>query len=122
MNRNAYSLLMVATIVATVGTILTLIPWPSASYENVLGYRSLCTFSPAATLYCAAIAGTCCVLRASLVKRKAMAGKAVFKTAGIAVVAVLYLAGLATTIWFVNVKSQYTDGTTAPTVSVPPHD
>ena len=120
MNTRAYAALLILTIVATVGGILTLIPWQGASYENVLGYRSLCTFAPAATLYCFAIAGASCIVRASLVKRRALFGKPVFKTPAVAVVAVFLVLALAATGWFISVKRQYTDGTTTPTVSVRP--
>lgn len=118
MNMKAYGGLLILTIAAAVGGVLTLIPAAGASYENVLGYRSLCTFAPAATLYCFAIAGASCVVRASLVKRKAQFGKPVFRAPAIVVVAVTLVLALAATGWFVTVKRQYTDGTTTPTVSL----
>lgn len=118
MNKRLYTVLLVVTIAATVGGVLTLIPWPQASYPNILGYRSLCTFAPAATLYCFAIAGVSCVFRASLVKRKAYAGKPVVKALPIVVVTLLFATAIASTIWFGLVKSQYFDGSSGPTVTV----
>lgn len=117
MNTKSYSILLVVTIVATVGGVLTLIPSAAASYPNVLGYRSLCTFAPAATLYCFAIAGASCVVRASLVKRKALYGKPVVKPAAVAVVSAVLVLAVAATVWFVAVKSTYTDGQSAPTAT-----
>lgn len=118
MNKKLYGVLLILTIVATVGGILTLIPWPSASYPNVLGYRSLCTFAPAATFFCFAIAGTSCVIRASLVKRRAIAGRAVVRAAPVVVVALLYFTAIGFTVWFGLVKSTYTDGASGATVTM----
>jgi xanthine/uracil permease len=50
--------------VFTIGAILTLIPNSQASWPNLLGYRSLCTFAPIATLACCFLAGLTCVIRA----------------------------------------------------------
>ena len=104
----AYGALIALSFLATIGGILTLIPNAAASYPNILGYRSLCTFTPAATFFCFGIAGTSCVVRASLVKRAAMAGKPVFRKPAVAVVAIILALGIASTVWFVSVKSQYT--------------
>ena len=116
MNTRLYAVLLVITVGCTVAGILTLIPAPGASYPNVLGYRSLCTFAPAATLYCFLAAGVTCMLRASLVKRASYSGgKPVFKAVPIVVLASLLALALASTFWFVSVKSEYTDATTAVT-------
>jgi hypothetical protein len=48
----------------TLAAIGTLIPWPNASWENILGYKSLCTFSPIATALCSLLAGATCAIRA----------------------------------------------------------
>lgn len=117
MNARNYAILLVVSVVATVGGILTLIPAAGASYPNVLGYRSLCTFAPAATLYCFAIAGASCVIRASLVKRKALYGKPIVKPAAVAVVGAVLVLAVASTVWFVAVKSSYPDGQSAPTAT-----
>lgn len=115
MNSRLYVVLLLVSLVAAVGGILTLIPAAGASYPNILGYRSLCTFAPAATLFCFTIAGATCVVRASLVKRRAMFGKPVFRPAPIAVVALLFVLAIAATGWFISVKSNYTDGASTPT-------
>lgn len=120
MNMKAYGGLLLLSFAAAVGGVLTLIPVAGATYENVLGYRSLCTFAPAATLFCFSIAGTSCILRASLVKRRSQFGKAVFKTPALAVVGVLLILGLVVTGWFVSVKRQYVDGVSAPTEAAEP--
>jgi hypothetical protein len=42
----------------------TLLLWPGASWKNILGYKSLCTFAPIATALCAFLAASTCTLRA----------------------------------------------------------
>ncbi len=106
----AYGALIALSFIATIGGMLTLAPNAAASYPNVLGYRSLCTFAPAATLFCFAIAGISCVLRASLIKRRAMVGKPVFRAPAVAAVATILALAVAATAWFASVTSQYTDG------------
>lgn len=117
MNKTAYTLLVVFTIVATVGGLLTLIPWPGASYPNVLGYRSLCTFAPAATLYCFLIAGVSCFIRASLVKDQDGSVRQRLRRHGkhLVPLALLAVLAVAATFWFTSVKSQYPDGDGAAT-------
>lgn len=117
LNAMAYFALLLLSILAGVGGILTLMPAAGATYENLFGYRSLCTFAPAASLFCFFVAGSSCVIRASFVKRKAMLGKPVVRKApGIVVIFVLVLA-LASSGWFIAVDSQYQDGTTGATVA-----
>jgi len=116
MNTRLYGALLILTILLAVAGVLTLMPAAGASYPNVMGYNSLCTFAPAASLYCFLAAGITCVLRASLVKRPAFSGgKPVFKLG--AIVALVVVAGLAigSMFWFVGVKSTYTDSTSAAT-------
>jgi hypothetical protein len=43
---------------------VTIIPWPGASWNNILGYKSLCTFAPISTAVCALLAAATCALRA----------------------------------------------------------
>ena len=120
MNGKGYLALLALSVVATIGGILTLIPAGGATYHNLLGYRSLCTFAPAATLYCFAIAGISCIIRASLIKRRALFGKPSFRPGAITVVAVVLGLAIAATGWFVSEKSRYIDGESAPTVAVGP--
>lgn len=115
MNNRLYLSLILISLIATVGAILTLVPAGGASWENVLGYRSLCTFAPAATLYCAFVAGTTCLFRASLVKRRAMYGKPTVRRIPVIVMSVILALAVASTVWFVRVDSQYPDGTTSAT-------
>ncbi len=63
-NPAAYRALLALSGLFTLGAVLTLVPNPGASWENVLGYKSLCTFAPIATAVCAFLAGTTCVVRA----------------------------------------------------------
>lgn len=59
-----YGPLLILSAVFALGAVLTLIPFKGASWDNVLGYKSLCTFAPIATAVCALLAGTTCVIRA----------------------------------------------------------
>ncbi|NBC30901.1 MAG: hypothetical protein GVY29_13030 [Spirochaetes bacterium] len=118
MNKSApYVILLVLTIVATVGGVLTLIPWPNASYPNVLGYKSLCTFAPAATLFCFAIAGLSCYFRASLVKDQGGSAGDRLRRHGmsLAPIALLLILAVGATVWFLVVKGQYPDGESSAT-------
>lgn len=65
-NRNAglYGALLVLSGVFAVAAVVTLIPNPGARWANVLGYKSLCTFTPIGTAVCALLAGATCVVRA----------------------------------------------------------
>lgn len=46
--------------------VITLLPRAGARWENILGYKSVCTFAPIATALCALLAGTTCVIRARI--------------------------------------------------------
>ncbi len=118
MNMKLYAGLLSLTILSAIGGVLTLLPVPGASYPNVLGYRSLCTFAPAATLFCFLIAGTSCVIRASLVKRRAFSGgKAVVRIVPVVVMSFILLFAVASTLWFGSVKSRYPDSETHATIA-----
>jgi hypothetical protein len=62
----AYAALLGLSGLFAAAALATLIPNPGASWENVLGYRSLCTFTPLATALCGLLAGLSCVARARL--------------------------------------------------------
>lgn len=61
-----YGLLLAASGLFTAAAIATLVPNAGASWENILGYKSLCTFAPIATALCALLAGMSCTLRRRL--------------------------------------------------------
>jgi hypothetical protein len=65
-HKGAYGALLVLSGVFAAAAIATLMPNSGASWNNVLGYKSLCTFTPIATAICALLAGTTCVLRARI--------------------------------------------------------
>jgi flagellar basal body-associated protein FliL len=112
-----YGILLLITVVAAAGGIATLWPASGATYPSLLGYRSFCTFAPAASLYCFLVAGITCTVRATLVKRRRLYGKPVVNKGAIIVLAVVLAAAVATTAWFVVEKRSYaqTDTTTAAT-------
>ena len=109
MNSPWYKILLALSLLAALGGIVSLWPASGASYPNVMGYRSVCTFAPAASLYCFAIAGISCFLRASMVKeREGSPGQRIEKHAKALVILISILAlALASTFWFVGVKSRY---------------
>lgn len=50
MNKNIVcTLLLVLSILLVICALLTLIPFAGASKVNLMGYRSICTFSPVST-------------------------------------------------------------------------
>lgn len=65
-----YILLLGLTLCFSLAAIVTLLPRQAASKPNVFGYRSVCTYAPAATAVCGVLAGTTCVIRNRLVSRK----------------------------------------------------
>lgn len=59
-----YGPLLALSAFFALGAALTLVPFRGASWENLLGYKSLCTFTPIATAACALLAGLTCIIRA----------------------------------------------------------
>lgn len=59
----AYYALIGLSLAFSVLALVTLVPNPNASKPNVLGYRSVCTYAPAATALCGILAGITCILR-----------------------------------------------------------
>ncbi len=114
-----YRMLLGISLVSTLGGLLTLIPSPGASYPNILGYRSLCTFAPAATLFCFLIAGISCFVRSTWVKdgyKTFREGLQSHRRSLLPLVFLLLLA-LGSTYWFSAVKSQYPDGGSSASVT-----
>ena len=66
----AYFLLIGLSLVFSVLAVVTMLPNPNASKPNVLGYRSVCTYAPAATAICGLLAGITCILRNRLVSAR----------------------------------------------------
>ncbi len=119
MHRLSYKLMLLFTILATLGGVLTLIPASGASYPNILGYSSLCTFAPAASFFCFLIAGITCFIRSAFIKDQSGTAKERLNKhspAFIPLTLVLILA-LGSTLWFNNVKSKYVDAQTAATAA-----
>jgi uncharacterized protein with FMN-binding domain len=52
-----------ASLVFSILAVVTLLPNPGASKPNVLGYRSVCSFAPAASAVCGLLAGITCTMR-----------------------------------------------------------
>jgi uncharacterized protein with FMN-binding domain len=66
----AYFALIGLSLVFSMLAVVTMLPNPNASKPNVLGYRSVCTFAPAATALCGLLAGITCILRNRLVSAR----------------------------------------------------
>lgn len=113
-----YRAMLVFSIAATIGGVLTLIPVSSASYPNVLGYKSLCTFTPAATVFCLLLAGLSCFIRSALIKDKSGSVSERFRKHAKSFIplAILAVIAIILTIWFADIKSVYTN---PDTVSAP---
>jgi len=65
----AYKPLLALSGLFAIGAVITLIPYPAASWPNIMGYSSVCTFAPGATFACALLAAITCTVRARLVRR-----------------------------------------------------
>lgn len=105
-----YKLLLVFTVLCSIGGILTLWPFSGASYPNIIGYSSLCTFTPAASLFCFLMAGISCMIRAAFAREASGSAKeritrhrAAFFPLGF-----LLIAALICTVWFGVIKGRYT--------------
>ena len=67
----AYWGMLALSLAFSVLAVVTLVPNGAAAKPNVLGYRSVCSFAPAATALCGVLAGITCTLRNRLVSRRA---------------------------------------------------
>jgi uncharacterized protein with FMN-binding domain len=67
----AYYALLGLTIAFTLLAVITMLPNPAASKPNVLGYRSVCSFAPAASALCGLLAGLTCTIRGRRVSKAA---------------------------------------------------
>lgn len=114
-----YRVLLIFTVLATLGGILTMIPRESASYPNILGYRSLCTFAPSATFFCFLAAGLSCFIRAAFIRESSGSiGKKIRKH-GKSFIPLSLVAAIALgfTVWFVSIKAEYRNPDTASAAS-----
>jgi uncharacterized protein with FMN-binding domain len=84
----AYWALLALSLAFSILALVTLFPNPAASKPNVLGYRSVCSFAPAATALCGLLAGITCTLRNRIVSRRAssMRYRPIFIPAGVAII------------------------------------
>ncbi len=62
--RAAYFSLQIFSILFGIAAIVTIIPYSGASEKCVLGYRALCSFTPASTIICIIAARTLYTLKA----------------------------------------------------------
>ncbi|MBU1169304.1 MAG: hypothetical protein KKD44_07045 [Proteobacteria bacterium] len=62
-NAGVARILLIASIILMIGALVTLIPFAGASKPNIMGYRSLCSFSPVSTIILLFGANTCYGIR-----------------------------------------------------------
>jgi len=119
MFRTSYKLLLAATVVLALSGLITLLPAGSASYPNVLGYSSFCTFTPASTLFCFLAAGICCFIRSSFIKDQSGTPGQRFRrhSRSLLVLGLVLVLALGSTGWFVSIQSRYTDSATGASFS-----
>ena len=117
MNKPLYAALLILTVLAAAGGVVTLLPREAASYPNLLGYRSVCTFAPAASLFCFAAAGVSCFLRASLAKESSGTPRQRMARhfGSVVPIALVLLLALGSTVWYAVVKVRYVDASTEAT-------
>lgn len=63
------------SLVFTILAVVTLLPNPAAAKPNVLGYRSVCSFAPAASALCGLLAGVTCTIRNRLFSKSAASAR-----------------------------------------------
>ena len=117
LHRLSYKLLLLLSLVAAAGGVITMIPAAGASYPNIIGYSSLCTFAPAAALYCFFIAGSSCFIRATFIKDQSgsLKDRAVKHRKSLIPLVIVLITAIGFTFWFASVKAEYTDSFTAAT-------
>jgi uncharacterized protein with FMN-binding domain len=103
----AYYALLGVTVVFTVLAIITLLPNPGASKPNVLGYRSVCSFAPAASALCGLLAGITCTIRNRVVSRRASSARYAPPFAPIVAAGVLLAVVAVFAVRFVKVQSRF---------------
>jgi uncharacterized protein with FMN-binding domain len=71
----SYRALIGLSLMFSILAVVTLLPNPNASKPNVLGYRSVCSFAPAATALCGLLAGITCTVRNRVFSRRAASAR-----------------------------------------------
>ena len=58
-----YTIMLLLTVLCTLGAISTMLPQESVSKISLLGYKAHCPFAPVSTILCLFLAGACCKIR-----------------------------------------------------------
>jgi uncharacterized protein with FMN-binding domain len=103
----AYAALLALTIAFTVLAVVTLLPSRAASKPNVMGYRSVCSFAPAASALCGLAAGITCTVRNRLVSRKRASARYAPPFAPVGVSLVLVVIAVVFGVRFARVQSRF---------------
>ncbi len=104
----AYVPLLFLSGLFALGAIVTLLPNQRASWPNIMGYLSVCTFAPGASFACALLAAVTCTIRARLVRK---IPSPVFVP--VAVIAVLGIGLAVSTAAWAGEKAKYSTDTTS---------
>jgi uncharacterized protein with FMN-binding domain len=102
-----YWLMIGGSLLFSVAAAVTLMPNPGASKPNVLGYRSVCSFAPAATALCGLLAGITCTLRNRLVSSRAASARYQPPILAVAIGLLLLTAAAVSGIRFAAVQSRF---------------
>ena len=88
-----YWILLAVTIALSVLAVVTMLPSPGAAKPNVLGYRSVCSFAPAASALCGLLAGGVCTIRNRRFSRNAASAR--YRPAIVPAIVGILLVGIA---------------------------
>jgi hypothetical protein len=111
----AYKALLGLSLLFSLAAVLTLVPYPDARWPNVLGYKSLCPFAPAATAGCGLLAGVTCLIRSRLVSAQAAANRYRPPLVPILVFALLLAVAVPSTVAWAGYKAAAADASAAAT-------
>ena len=103
----SYRLMIGLSLIFTVLAVVTLLPNSGASKPNVLGYRSVCTFAPAATALCALLAGITCTIRNRRVSVRAASTRYRPPFIPVLTAVVLITAAIVFGVRFVGLQSEF---------------
>jgi len=103
----AYYGMLGVSLVFSILAVVTLLPNPGASKPNVLGYRSVCSFAPAASALCGLLAAVTCTVRNRRVSVNAASTRYQPLIAPIAAALALVAVAVAFGVRFSNIQSRY---------------
>jgi uncharacterized protein with FMN-binding domain len=122
----AYYGMLCLSLLFSAAAVVTMLPNAAAAKPNVLGYRSVCSFAPAASALCGLLAGATCTLRNRIFSKAAASARYRPLIVPIGIAILLLALGIVFGIRFAAAQSRFgtviaaTDLTSAPLASL--HD